>query len=83
MPEFVTVGAINTASIRAYLFAKTINEGDTLLLNAQDFEHITDEIKQSAEAIDIPLSVLGVHLVKDTTGDVPAGKMQVIKNEQV
>jgi len=82
MSEFVTVGAINTASIRAYLFAKTINEGDTLVLNAHDFDHITDEIKESEEGIDIPLSVLGVHLVKDNTGDVPAGKMQVIKNDQ-
>lgn len=84
MSEFVTVGQnINTASIRAYLFAKRIDQGDTLLLNPADFEHITDEIRQSQETIDVPLNVLGVFLKKDSEGNVPAGKIQIVKNEML
>lgn len=84
MSEFVVVGDhITVASIRSYLFAKRIDKGDTLVLNPMDFEHLIGDIKESGEPIDIPLNVLGVLLVKDTSGDVPVGKLQIVKNEQL
>ena len=84
MSEFVTVGhAISIASIRDYLFAKKIDKGDTIVLNPTDYENIADEIKNSEEPIDIPVNVFGVLLVKDTTGNVPAGKVQIIENEKL
>lgn len=82
MSEFVVIGnGISTATIRDYLFAKKIDKGDSLVLNTTDYEHIIEEIRQSGEPIDIPLNVLGVLLIKDTAGDVPSGKVQVIKND--
>jgi hypothetical protein len=84
MSEFVVVGNhITVASIRSYLFAKRIDKGDTLVLNPMDFEHLIGDIKESGEPIDIPLNVLGVLLVKDTSGDVPVGKLQIVKNEKL
>lgn len=84
MSEFVVIGSyISTATIRDYLFAKKIDKGDSLVLNAMDFEHILDEIRHSEEPVDIPLNVLGVLLIKDTSGDVPVGKVQIVKNEKL
>lgn len=84
MSEFVVIGNnISTATIRDYLFAKKIDKGDSLLLNVTDYENILDEIRNSDEPIDIPVNVLGVLLIKDTSGDVPAGKVQIVKNEQL
>ncbi len=84
MSEFVVVGDhITVASIRSYLFAKRIDKGDTLVLNPMDFEHLVGDIKESGEPIDIPLNVLGVLLVKDTSGEVPVGKIQIVKNENL
>jgi len=84
MSEFVVIGhAITIASIRDYLFAKKIDKGDTLVLNPADYEQIATEIKNSEEPVDIPVNVFGVLLVKDTTGNVPAGKIQVIENEKL
>lgn len=83
MPEYVAIGdAVSTAAIRNYLFAKKIDKGDTLVLNAADYEHILDEIRSSDEPVDIPLNVLGVLLVKDTTHEIPGGKVQIVKNEK-
>jgi len=84
MSEFVVIGNnISTATIRDYLFAKKIDKGDSLVLNVSDYENILDEIRNSDEPIDIPVNVLGVLLIKDTSGDVPAGKVQIVKNEQL
>ncbi|ALM50558.1 hypothetical protein AMR72_17710 [Flavobacterium psychrophilum] len=84
MSEFVVIGNnISTATIRDYLFAKKIDKGDSLVLNVTDYENILDEIRNSDEPIDIPVNVLGVLLIKDTSGDVPAGKVQIVKNEQL
>lgn len=84
MSEFVIIGDhISIATIRGYLFSKKIDQGDSLVLNAVDFEHILDEIRHSGEPIDIPLNVLGVLLIKDTSGDVPIGKVQIVKNEKL
>lgn len=82
MSEFVVVGkTISIAAIRDYLFAKKIDKGDSLVLNPMDYEHLLEEIRNSEEPIDIPLNVFGVLLVKDTSGDVPLGKVQIVKNE--
>lgn len=84
MSEFVVVGDhITVATIRSYLFAKKIDKGDTLVLNPMDYEHLIGDIKHSGEPIDIPLNVLGVLLAKDASGDVPVGKLQIVKNEQL
>ncbi|TRW23893.1 hypothetical protein FMM05_12085 [Flavobacterium zepuense] len=82
MSQFVSIGhSISVAAIRDYLFAKRIDKGDSLVLNPADYDHIGEEMKNSDEPIDIPVNVLGVLLLKDTTGDVPAGKVQIVKNE--
>ncbi|MDV6168167.1 hypothetical protein R1T16_07000 [Flavobacterium sp. DG1-102-2] len=84
MPEFVVIGtSISTAAIRDYLFAKKIDKGDSLVLSTSDYENIIEEIRHSDEPIDIPLNVLGVLLIKDTSGDVPPGKVQIVKNDQL
>lgn len=82
MSEFITVGKVSVAAIRDYLFAKKIDKGDSIVLNQADYANIIEDIKHSGESVDIPLNVLGVLLVKDTTDNVPAGKMQIIKNEK-
>lgn len=84
MSEFVILGStISIASIRGYLFAKKIDKGDSLVLNAVDYENLLEEIRNSDESIDIPLNVLGVLLIKDPNDDVPIGKVQIVKNEKL
>lgn len=84
MAEFVVIGnEISIASIRSYLFAKKIDKGDSLVLNPMDHEHLMEEIKNSEEPIDIPLNVLGVLIVKDTSGQVPNGKVQIVENDKM
>ncbi|MGQ2984109.1 hypothetical protein [Flavobacterium sp.] len=84
MPEFVVIGnEISIASIRNYLFAKRIEKGDSLVLNPMDHEKLIEEIKASEEPIDIPLNVLGVLIIKDTTGEVPNGKVQIVGDDKM
>ena len=84
MPEYVVIGnAISIASIRDFLFAKKIDKGDSLVLNPTDYEHIIEEIRNSEEPVDIPLNVLGVLLIKDTTGEVPIGKVQIVEDDKM
>lgn len=84
MSEFVVVGKkISVAAIRDYLFAKRIDKGDSLVLNPMDFEHLIEEIKASDEPVDIPLNVFGVLILKDTSGDVPVGKVQIVENDKL
>lgn len=84
MPEYVVIGSkISIASIRDFLFAKRIDKGDSLVLNPQDFEHLGEEIKNSEESVPVPLNVLGVRIVKDTTGDVPVGKVQIVEDDKM
>ena len=84
MPEFVVIGnEISIASIRSYLFAKKIDQGDSLVLNPMDYEKILEEIKNSDEPIDIPMNVLGVLLIKDTSGEVPNGKVQIVEDDKM
>jgi len=84
MPEFVVIGnEISIASIRDYLFAKRIEKGDSLVLNPMDHEKLIEEIKASEEPIDIPLNVLGVLIIKDTSGEVPNGKVQIVGDDKM
>jgi hypothetical protein len=84
MSEFVVIGStISIAAVRDFLFTKKVDRGDSLILNPMDYEHIIEEVKNSEEPIDIPLNVLGVLLIKDVAGDVPPGKVQIVKNEQL
>ncbi|MEL1244499.1 hypothetical protein AAEO56_09520 [Flavobacterium sp. DGU11] len=84
MSEFVVIGnEISIASIRSFLFAKKIDNGDSLVLNPMDYENITEEIKNSEEPIDIPLNVLGVRIIKDTSGEVPNGKVQIVEDDKM
>lgn len=83
MSEFVVVGKISVASIRDYLFTKKIDKGDSLVLNPMDYEHLVEDIKNSGEPVDIPLNVLGVLLVKDTSGNVPLGKVQIVQDDKM
>ncbi|MCO6148697.1 hypothetical protein [Flavobacterium sp. NRK1] len=84
MSEFVVIGNnISIAAIRNYLFAKKIDKGDSLVLNPMDYEHLLDEIRHSGEPVDIPLNVLGVLLVKDSTGNVPQGKVQIVEDDKL
>lgn len=84
MSEYVVIGSkINIASIRDFLFAKRIDKGDALVLNPQDYEQIGEEIKNSEESVPVPLNVLGVRILKDTTGDVPLGKVQIVEDDKM
>jgi hypothetical protein len=84
MSEFVVIGhAISVASIRDFLFAKKIDKGDSIVLNPHDYENVLDEIRNSDEPIDIPVNVFGVLLLKDATDEIPAGKIQIVKNEKL
>jgi len=84
MPEYAVIGSkITIASIRDFLFTKKIDKGDSLVLNPMDYENILEEIRTSGEPIAIPLNVLGVLLLKDTSGDVPLGKVQIVEDDKM
>jgi hypothetical protein len=72
---------VSFASLRDYIIEHKVDRGDSLVLSVQDFEHILDEIRHSGEPVPIPINVLGIVLVKDTTGTVENGKIQIVKNE--
>lgn len=79
MAEYITIGNVSAAAIRNFLIEKKIDKGDSLVFNPMDFEHLTDDIRESGEPIDIPLKYFGVRILKDD--NVPPGKLQIVKNE--
>lgn len=84
MPEYVIIGkTISVASIRDYLFAKKIDKGDSLVLNIADYEALVEEIRHSEEPVDIPLNVFGVLILKDPSGNIPSGKVQIVENDKI
>jgi len=84
MSEFVFISdTMSVAAIRDYLFTKKIDKGDSLVFNPMDYEKLIEEIKNSDEPIQIPVNVLGVLLIKDTSGDIPVGKVQIVENEKM
>lgn len=84
MSEFVVIGnKIGVAEVRNYLFAKKLDKGDSIVLNPTDYDNLIQEIKHSGDSVDIPVNVLGVLLVKDTSGNVPVGKVQIIQDDKM
>jgi len=82
MSEQIFIGSeITFQSLRDYIFEHKINKGDTIVLSPQNYEMITEEIKNSPQEIEIPVNVFGVLLVKDTTLTVENGKIQIVKND--
>jgi len=82
MSQQIFIGSkITFQSLRDYIFDHKINKGDSIVLNIQNYEQITEEIKNSNQPIEIPVNVFGVLLVKDTADVVENGKIQIIKNE--
>ncbi len=82
MSEFNFLHRINVAGIRDYIITHRIDQGDSLVLNPSDYEHVFQDMKTDSETIpDIPLKILNVILTRDTTDSVPIGKVQIVKNE--
>lgn len=82
MPNHTTLGTeINVASIRDFLFSGNVEPGDSLVLNETDYNRIAAEFKAGEQPIEIPLTILGLTIMKDTTATLPAGKIHVIKND--
>ncbi|MBF6608560.1 MAG: hypothetical protein ITG00_07460 [Flavobacterium sp.] len=84
MAEFIFIGdSISFPALRDFIFTHKIDAGDTVVLNALDFDRLLLEIKASGEELpDIPMTLLGVLITKDSTDTIPAGKIQIVKNEQ-
>ena len=82
MSQQIFIGSkITFQSLRDYIFEHKINRGDSIVLNPQNYEQIAEEIKNSAEPIEIPVNIFGVLLLKDTVDAVENGKIQIVKNE--
>ncbi len=84
MSEFIFIGnKISVYSLRDYIMRHKIDAGDTLVLNAHDFDTIVHEMKASAEGLhDFPVKLLEVIITKDSTDSVPIGKIQIVKNDK-
>ncbi|NUY79461.1 hypothetical protein HUK80_01025 [Flavobacterium sp. MAH-1] len=83
MSEFTFLHRMSVAGIRDYIITHRIDQGDTLVLNPHDFEHLIQDMKNSAEGIpDIPVKILNVIVTQDSTDTVPIGKVQIVKNEK-
>jgi hypothetical protein len=84
MSQLFTIGKeISMRLLRDYVIEHKVNRGDTIVLHPLNYEHILDEIRNSGESIPVPINILGVLLVKDTTDLVDTGKIQIIKNENL
>ena len=84
MSEFIFIGdQISIYTLRDYIMRHKVDATDSLILNPHDFELIIQEMKASPEGItDFPMKILEVIITKDTTNDVPIGKLQIVKNEK-
>jgi len=84
MSQSIFIGnKISLPALRDYIITHTIDAGDTLVLNAQDFRTIIEEIKNSEDEIpDFPLTMLGVIITQDSTDTIPIGKLQIVKNDE-
>ena len=81
--EQIFIGSkIAFPSIRDYIFEHKINPGDSIALNPMNYEQLLNEIRGShTETLELPVNIFGVLLIKDTSGSVEVGKIQIIKNE--
>lgn len=74
---------ISVAGIRDYLITHRVDQGDTLVLHPQDYDHILTEARNSEVPLDLPIKLFGVLITQDKTLSVPFGKVQIVKNEQL
>ncbi len=82
MSEQIKIGKeISSAILRDYVIEHKVNPGDTIVLSPLNYEHILEEIRQTAEGIAVPVEVLGVLVTKDPA--VETGKIQIVKNEHL
>ncbi|RZJ72170.1 hypothetical protein [Flavobacterium sp.] len=83
MSTFNVIHQMSVAGIRDYIITHRIDHGDSLVLNAHDFDHLVQDMRESADEVpDFPIKILNVIITKDTTDAVPAGKVQIVKNEK-
>lgn len=84
MSEFIPIGnAISAYSLRDYIMRHKIDATDVLVLNAHDHDALVHDIQSSDEGLtDFPIKILKVIITKDTTNTIPAGKLQIVKNEK-
>lgn len=83
MSTFNVIHQMSVAGLRDYIITHRIDQGDSLVLNAHDFEHLVQDMRQSSDEVpDFPIQILNVIITKDTTDSVPAGKVQIVKNEE-
>jgi hypothetical protein len=84
MSQQFTIGKeISIRVLRDYIIEHKVDKGDGIVLSALNYEHILDEIRHSGESIPVPINVLGILLLKDTTNSVETGKIQIIKNQNL
>jgi hypothetical protein len=84
MSQQFTIGKeISIRVLRDYVIEHKVDKGDSIVLSALNYEHILDEIRHSGESIPVPINVLGILLLKDTTNSVETGKIQIIKNQNL
>lgn len=82
MSTYNFLHSVSVAGIRDYLITHRVDAGDSLILNPSDYESIFNEMKNDSEdPIDFPIKVLQVIIARDNTASVPAGKVQIVKNE--
>lgn len=84
MAQQFTIGKeITTPLLRDYVIEHKVNRGDSIVLNPLNYQHIIEEIRHSEESIPMPINILGILLIKDTTDTVETGKIQIVKNENL
>lgn len=83
MSQYTTAGKITMASLRNLIIAKQADKGDSVIINATDYAHLTEEVTHAEEPVSLPLSILGVLIVKDTTNEVPASKVQFVQDDKM
>ena len=82
MSEFNFLHQMSVAGIRDYIMSHRLDHGDSIVLNAQDFEHIVQEMRNASDEVpDFPIKILKVIVTQDTGDSIPAGKDQIVKNE--
>lgn len=84
MSQFITIGKqITLPLLRDYIITHKVDPGDVIALNISDLKEIHQEILSSGEPMpDIPLTLLGVVITHDASEEVPAGKLQIVKNDK-
>ncbi|RZJ27425.1 MAG: hypothetical protein EOO48_11905 [Flavobacterium sp.] len=84
MSQQFTIGKeINTRILRDYIIEHNVDKGDAVVLNPLNFGHLVEEARHSSDGLTVPLKILGILIVNDTTNTVDVGKIQIIKNQNL